>query len=640
MFISLHNHSHYSLLDGLSKPKQMAQRASEIGMNALALTDHGTVAGVVQFVKAMRAKDIKPILGCEFYLSKQMPNVKNSSNKKHNHLVVLAKSEAGWHNLLRAVAASNNPDHFYYKPRLHRSMFAPFADGLVTFSGHVGSELASCIWLDDADWNLDNINDMRRQLRPDWKEQAILIAQEYQDIFGSENFFIEVQLVCSPNKPLLQVTAECMRTVSDEAMISPVATADAHYAFKEQCHDQRVLVATSLNLQLPDVAKRIAAGESVPLKEFFVSDCFHIPSHDEMVSLHTQHEIEMSQHISDMCEDYDILQAPVLPKFKCPDGYDPKSYLLKMCRDGWMEKFKNNGVVDGFSKELKAEYGERVKYELEVINGADLSSYFLIVADYIEAAKQRGDLVGVGRGSAAGSIVSYLLSITGIDPIKYGLMFERFYNAGRNTKDRVSLPDIDTDFPIEKRQDTIDYISEKYGEENVSYIITFGTMKGRAALKDVMRAHNVSSFDEINYITKGIPEEASISDELQAMEEERGESSIIRWALENESKHFADYCQLNEDGTLTGEMAELFAQAIRLEGTKRNQSRHAAGIVISAKPLKECCPLVYDTKSKHFIAGLEMEDLESIGLIKFDILGVAMLDKIMAVQDLLRCEDE
>ncbi len=637
-FVSLHNHSHYSLLDGLSKPHQMAQRASDIGMSALALTDHGNIAGVVQFSKAMRSKNIKPILGCEFYLSNAMPNIKNSDNKKHAHLVVLAKNKVGWSNLLKTVALANQPDNFYYKPRLHRSYFSDLSEGLLAFSGHVGSELANIIWLDDAKYETKEIAEMRKQMNPDWKNRGIALIKEYQDIFGKDNFFVEVQLVCSPNKPLIQITAECMRILSDELDIPALATGDAHYAFKEQCHDQRVLVATSLNLQLPDVYKRIEMDQDVPLKEFFISDNFHIPDINEISALHKPNEIEMTQHISDMCEDYNILHSPVLPIFECPDKHNPESYLLELCRKGWKEKFVDNGKHNTITKDERHQYGDRVKYELGVINNAKLSSYFLIVADYIEVAKQRGDLIGLGRGSSAGSIVSYLLNITGIDPIKYGLLFERFYNAGRNTGDHISLPDIDTDFPIEKREDTINYISDKYGKDNVGHIITFGTMKGKAALKDVMRAHDISSFDEINFITKGIPDEASISDELQSIKEEFGESSIIKWALTNESKYFADYCSVNDDGSLTGEYAEFFAQAIRLEGTKRTQSKHAAGIVISAEPLGDCCPMVYDTHSKSLIAGLEMEDLESIGLVKFDVLGVAMLDKIMGVKHILAGE--
>jgi len=233
-------------------------------------------------------------------------------------------------------------------------------------------------------------------------------------------------------------------------------------------------------------------------------------------------------------------------------------------------------------------------------------------------------------------MVSYLVGITAIDPIKYGLIFDRFYNAGRNSADHISMPDIDVDVPITKRENVIEYIKNKYGYDKVSQMITFNTMKGRGALKDVLRAYGNISFEEMNNITKHIPDEAKIADELQDMKEEYGEASIIKWALENKSDELKDFCYIDEMGNLAGPLAKRFEQAIRMEGTKTNQSRHAAGIAISPFPLGEVCPMVYDTKNDQMIAGMEMQDLENLGIIKFDILGIAMLDKIMAIQDLIK----
>ena len=245
---------------------------------------------------------------------------------------------------------------------------------------------------------------------------------------------------------------------------------------------------------------------------------------------------------------------------------------------------------------------------------------------------------GLGvHNSAAGCLVSYLIGITSIDPIKYNLIFDRFYNAGRNTKDRVSMPDIDVDVPINKRENIITYIKQKYGFDKVSQMITFNTMKGRGALKDVLRVYGNISFDEMNKITKYIPDEAKIADELQEMKEEYGEASIIQWALENNADNLKDWCYLDKDTQeLKGPLAKRFEQAIRLEGTKSNQSKHAAGVVIAEKQLETICPMVYDSKNEQLIAGMEMQDLESIGIIKFDILGIAMLDKIMTIKDLLK----
>lgn len=244
---------------------------------------------------------------------------------------------------------------------------------------------------------------------------------------------------------------------------------------------------------------------------------------------------------------------------------------------------------------------------------------------------------GLGvHNSAAGCIVSYLIGITQIDPIKYNLLFERFYNEGRNTADHISMPDIDVDVPINKREKIIEYIKNKYGSNKVSQMITFNTMKGRGALKEVLRVYDNISFEEMNRITKSIPDEAKIADELQEMKEDTGEASIIRWALENNVDKLKEWCYINDDGSLSGPLSKRFEQAIRLEGTKSNQSKHAAGVVISSQNLSDVCPMIYDSKNKQAIAGMEMQDLDALGLIKFDILGIAYLDKMMCVSDLLK----
>ena len=271
--------------------------------------------------------------------------------------------------------------------------------------------------------------------------------------------------------------------------------------------------------------------------------------------------------------------------------------------------------------------------------GADPAA---VVFDAYKAAKSRGEVVGAGRGSAAGSLVLYLLGVTDIDPLEYDLIFERFYNAGRSSGGRISLPDVDMDFEKQKREDTIDYIKSQYGYDKVAQIMTFSRMQGRSALKDVLRAHSACSYDEMNLITGWIPDEAEISDQLQEMREADkesggdGDASIIQWALENHAEELSQWCYIDDNGSLQGSMARRFEQAIRLEGTKRSQSKHAAGIVISQSPLDKVCPMVYDKKSGEMIAGMEMGDLESMGHVKFDILGVAMLDKIHGVQNIIK----
>ena len=296
-------------------------------------------------------------------------------------------------------------------------------------------------------------------------------------------------------------------------------------------------------------------------------------------------------------------------------------------RSGWKEKIAN--IIP---KEQHQVYVDRIKNELDVLQGANLSSYFLIVQDIVDYVRRNDWLPGPGRGSSAGCLVSYLIGITSIDPIKHNLLFERFFNPARAS----SMPDIDVDVPINKRENIIAYIKEKYGANKVSQMITYNTMKGRGALKEVLRVYGNISFDEMNRITKAIPDEAKIADELQEMKEETGEASIIRWALENNVDKLKEWCYINEDNELSGPLAKRFEQAIRLEGTKSNQSKHAAGIVISVNDLSDVCPMIYDNKNDQLIAGMEMQDLESLGMIKFDILGIALLDKVMTISDLLR----
>ena len=274
---------------------------------------------------------------------------------------------------------------------------------------------------------------------------------------------------------------------------------------------------------------------------------------------------------------------------------------------------------------------------MKLTKKTDIKNYKGNVYDISVETSKNYNVEGlVVHNSAAGCLVSYLIGITSIDPIKYNLLFDRFYNAGRNSADHISMPDIDVDVPIDKREAIIEYIKNKYGHDKVSQMITFNTIKGRGALKDVLRVYGNISFDEMNKITKNIPDESKIADELQEMKEETGESSIIRWALENNVDKLKEWCYIDDSGQLQGPLAKRFEQAIRLEGTKSNQSKHAAGIAISSEPLNEICPMVYDSKNKQLIAGMEMQDLENIGIIKFDILGVAMLDKIMTIRFLLQ----
>jgi DNA polymerase-3 subunit alpha len=432
------------------------------------------------------------------------------------------------------------------------------------------------------------------------------------------------------NIPIQKDLSEATIDIAKKTGVKIICTPDAHYARKADAVDQRILLCNNLKTTFPEINRKLSIGDKVPMECFFSSDNYHILSQEEINDLHPEEHIANTNLVNDMIEEYDILSKPKLPPFKCPDGYDPDEYLRQLCRNGWRDKINNQ-----IDKALHPTYTDRIKYELGVLQGADLSSYFLIVQDIVNHVREKAWLPGPGRGSAAGCLVSYLVGITSIDPIKYNLLFDRFYNAGRNTADHISMPDIDVDVPIDKRENIIEYIKDRYGKDKVSQMITFNTIKGRGALKDVFRVYGNITFEEMNKITKNIPDEAKIADELQQMKEDTGEASIIRWALENNPDKLKEWCYIDKDNKMQGPLSKRFEQAIRLEGTKSNQSKHAAGIAISAEPLNESCPMVYDSKNKQMIAGMEMQDLESIGIIKFDILGIAMLDKIMTIQNLL-----
>lgn len=617
-YIPLHCHSMYSLLDGLSKPKQIAERCKNIGATSCALTDHGNIAGAVKFYTEMRANGIKPILGCEIYVCDSDPTIRNKETKELSHFLVLAKNLDGWKKLIELISETNRPDFYYHKPRINLDGLSKFCDGnLIGICGHLGSVVADTLISGDTIKH-QNIQD------------AIKKVDHIKAIFGKENVFLEAQLIDSDRLSIQKDLTGSIREIGKTTGVKIIATPDAHYCNKEDATDQRILLCNNLKTTLMDINRKLSNNEDAPMSCFFLSDNYHIPSFEEMSAIHTEDEIENTHYVADLCENYDILKNPQLPPFQCPNNLSTDEYLRELCRKGWQSKIANN-----ISKENQSSYIDRIKYELDVLQGAGLSGYFLIIQDIVQKVRTSGWLPGPGRGSAAGCLVSYLVGITSIDPMKYSLLFDRFYNAGRNSANYISMPDIDVDVPINKREEIISYIKNKYGHDNVSQMITFNTIKGRGALKDVLRVYGNISFEEMNRITKNIPDESKIADELQEMKEETGESSIIRWALENNSDNLKEWCYIDDSGELQGPLAKRFEQAIRLEGTKSNQSRHAAGIAINAKPLRETCPMVYDSKNDQTIAGMEMQDLEAIGVIKFDILGVAMLDKIMNIKELL-----
>lgn len=633
-YIPLHVHSHFSLLDGLNKPYDITNRCIEIGSSACAVTDHGSISSHIQMLTTIKntctcgklksehpnrkcskfeCANLKPLLGCEFYVSKEDALTQNDRNRRLVHLPIIARNDAGWRDMVQMVSKSNEKEIFYHKPRLDLDRISGFAQkgNLMAFSGHMGSNMANVLF--DSEGDLSN----------QWRVEGGRLARRFQNDFGKDNFYLEVQLMDNVALPKQKIIAECIRKISKDTGIPCVATPDAHYARKEDARDQRILLCSNMKTTLQQ-ANRPEFG----LSGFFRSSQYHIPSHEEMQEWHTEEELDNTLEFASKIESYDkILKAPMLPDFPCPGEINADDYLRHLCREGWKKKVL--GVV---SQTKYAEYGERVKKELGVLQGAGLSSYFLIVSDIIDFVRDNGWLPGPGRGSCAGSLVSYLVGITAIDPMPYDLIFERFYNAGRNTDERISMPDIDMDVPKYSREHIINYMRKKYGEDRVGQMVTFQTMKGRGAIKDVLRAHGGISFEEMNRITKNITEEHKITDELQKMKEDRGESSIIQWCLENTPKKLDEWCRMDDKGRLVGPLAERFAQAMRLEGTKTVQSKHPAGVIIAPEPLSSMCPMVLDTESGRQNAGFEMEDLESVGGLKFDVLGVTALDKAMGVQ--------
>lgn len=404
----------------------------------------------------------------------------------------------------------------------------------------------------------------------------------------------------------------------------------SYYIKKEDAKLHRILLCSEMKTTLPKITKEIRKANSGNIDadkiQYFLSDAFYVLNKEESKKLNTS----QLEDIYNKCEEYDILSKPMLPTFECPNNLSEEEYLKTLARIGWKQLLIDTGKVK--EEKTKQKYLDRFNAELKIIKEANLFGYFLIVQDIIKYVNDSNWMSGPGRGSAAGCLISYLIGITQIDPVEYDLLFERFYNAGRNSEDNISLPDIDMDVPTQKRDDVIEYLRSKYGNEHVSQMITFGRLQGRSAIKEVLRINEACSFAEMNVITKNVPNEAEISDQLAEMEDE--DRSIIMWALINKSKELKDFCYLDEDNNITGEYAEYFKQAIEIEGTFKTQGKHAAGVVISAKPLHTVCPMVKQKVGAEKIAGLEMSDLEALGHVKFDVLGISLLDKLMYIRSL------
>jgi DNA polymerase-3 subunit alpha len=602
VYIPIHTHDSTSLLDGASKIEDIPKRAKEIGSNACGVSNHGTISGSIKFLKECKKGDIKPILGCELYIADDDTTIKSNDNRSLTHLLVYAKNDTGWKNLLKIIKWSNDPERFYYKPRISLKELTQFSEGLICLNGHLGTSLSKLILNDDM-------------------TEALRLVGWFKNVFG-DNFFLEGQPICNKWAADSLKTLQGIRKLGQHTGIPVIATADAHYVRREDAIIQRILLCKNLNIKLSE-------GNTCGMSSFFLHDDFHIPTYEEMIDYgSTEEELGNTNVVASLVEEYkDVLKSPILPEFKCPNNMSPDEYLRQLCREGWNKKIKDK--VDKHNHQV---YIDRIKRELDELQGANLSSYFLILHDIVCFVKNNGWLVGPGRGSCGGCLTAYLIDITKVDPIEDNLLFERFWNSAR----KGTMPDIDIDIPKHARDTTIEYIKEKYGKDKVGQIATFGTMKGRGALKDVMRAYDVP-FEEVNKITKLLPEPAKIAGELEEMKQEEGVSSVIKYALENDPKKFQEYVFYNDDGELEGMYAEQFKNAIRCEGIITSVGKHACGIVVAPTELHNICPMIYDSKTKTQICGLDLDDVEAVGGMKLDLLGLSTLDRLMGIQKILAC---
>lgn len=556
-FTHLHVHTEYSLLDGSSKIKELIKRVKELGMDSIAITDHGVMYGVVDFFKVAKENGIKPIIGCEVYVAPRKRTDKESHiDASYFHLVLLAENDTGYKNLMKLVSKGFT-EGFYYKPRIDVDLLKEYHEGLIGLSACLAGPVATSI------------------LNTSY-EKAKEVALMYNEIFGVGNFYLELQ--DHGYKEQTQVNQELIR-LSKETNIPLVATNDIHYTYKEDYEPHDILLCIQTNRKVNDEDRMKYNGAE-----------FYVKSPEEMYRLfpYAKEALTNTNIIANRCNvDFEFGNVK-LPKFDVPDASDSRTYLREICYQGLEERYNNH------TQDLK----DRLEYELSVIEKMGYVDYFLIVWDFIKYAKDNGIMVGPGRGSAAGSIIAYCLRITDIDPIKYNLLFERFLNP-----ERVSMPDIDIDFCYERRQEVIDYVVDKYGDDKVAQIITFGTMSARAVIRDVGRAIDLP-YAMVDKVAKMIPTELGITIE-----------KALKLNTELNTLYQSDH-----------QVKYLIDMSLRLEGLPRHSSTHAAGVVICEEPVMEYVPLNLNDES--ITTQFTMTTLEELGLLKMDFLGLRTLTVI------------
>ncbi len=575
-FTHLHVHSQYSLLDGAIRFEEVFDLAKKYRMEALALTDHGNMFGAAEFYQTAIKHGIKPILGCEIYVSSGSRFERKTGVGEGNyHLTLLVKNETGYFNLLKLVSLAHL-EGFYYKPRVDKGLLRQYNEGLIALSGCLKGEIA--------------VHASRGEM-----EKALQSAEEYRRIFGDRRFYIEIQSNGVENQ--LQVN-ERLLEVARQFTLPLVATNDCHYLHRKDAKAHEVLLCLQTGKTLQD-SDRMR----------FPSDQFYFKSPEEMADLFRDipEAIGHTVEIAEQCNLEIRFDEKHIPRIPVPAGETAESYLEKLAREGLERRlFRYQGEKD--FKDRSARYKARLEEELNIIKSMGYPGYFLIVYDFIHYAKNHEIPVGPGRGSAAGSLVAYALAITDLDPIEYDLIFERFLNPGRKS----SMPDVDVDFCMEGRDEVIQYVSEKYGKENVAQIITFGKMQAKAAVRDVGRVLGIP-YAEVDRIAKLIPNKIDITLE-QALQQEAG----LRESIAKDTR-----------------IASLFEIARSLEGLARHASTHAAGVVIANKPLMEYLPLQRGQNGE-VITQYAMKQVEAIGLVKFDFLGLKTLTVVDQTIDLIQ----
>lgn len=563
-FTHLHVHTEYSLLDGSNKIKEYVKRVKELGMNSAAITDHGVMYGVIDFYKECKAQGIKPILGCEVYVApdSRFDKELGGGEDRYYHLVLLAENNIGYANLSRIVSRGFT-EGYYYKPRVDMELLQIYHEGIIALSACLAGEVP-------------------RYIQKGLIDEARKAAIRYRDCFGEGNYFLELQDHGIPEQKL--VNTELLK-LSRELSIPLVTTNDAHYTYAEDAKPHDILLCIQTGKKLADEDRmRYEGGQ------------YYVKSEEEMKGLfpYAWEAVENTQRIADRCNVEIEFGVTKLPHFEVPEGYDSWTYLNKLCLDGLKERYGED--LDAPAGVTGQSFRERLTYELDVIKTMGYVDYFLIVWDFINYAKSNGIMVGPGRGSAAGSIVSYALKITNIDPIRYNLLFERFLNP-----ERVSMPDIDIDFCYERRQEVIDYVSRKYGPEKVVQIVTFGTLAAKGVIRDVGRVMDLP-YAYVDSLAKMIPNELNITIDraLQINPE-------LRKLYEGDEQ-----------------VRTLIDMSKRLEGLPRHTSMHAAGVVICSKPAEELVPLSRGADGS-ITTQFTMTTIEELGLLKMDFLGLRTL---------------